>query len=58
LKVKVTLEALRNGTTTAELAGKYQLLPQSDLRLEGAAALFSCGAPEEAEVSELYAKIG
>ena len=58
MKAKVTLEALHNGTTTAELAAKYQLLPQSDLRLEEAAALFSCGAAEEAEVSELYAKIG
>ena len=54
----MTLQALRNGTTTAELAAKYQLCPQSDLRLEEAAALFSCGAAEEAEVNELYAKIG
>jgi transposase len=65
LKAKITLKAMPNEATVAELAAKYQLHPNQIYAwkkqlLDGAAAVFSGGkeASRKAEVSELYAKIG
>ena len=67
LKAKVALEAIRNERTMAELVAKYQLHPNQICAwkkqlLDGAAAVFSGGdgreASREAEISELYARIG
>ena len=67
LKAKVALEALCNEATIAVLAAKYQLHPNQIYAwkkqlIDGAAAVFANGAGKEAsreaEVSELYAKIG
>lgn len=38
LKAKIALEALREQATVADLAQRYQVPPQPDLRLEEAAA--------------------
>jgi len=63
LKAKVALAAFGNAATIAELAAKYQLHPNQIYAsrkqlLDGAAAVFAGGGRREAEVSELYAKIG
>ena len=67
LKAKVALEALRNEATIAELAVKYQLHQTrstpgrnsySTVRLQFFSGGMGKEVSREAEVNELYAKIG
>jgi transposase len=68
LKAKVALEALREGSTSAELASKYQIDPSQVNRwkaelLEGAEEVFNVKRgrkkdDDRRELDELYMKIG
>ena len=65
-KAKVALEALRGDKTVQEIAAKHQLHPNQvstwkRQAIEGMADVFAGGkqiGPTEAELKELYAKIG